>query len=510
MSTRFPPFIASGTLTAGTGKTDQLLTAIHNHLMATTCSQSPGVSAWEAYDNVSGGGFDKIYRSKGDQSISSSLGSEWNGDARVFIRLTSGSTGVSIRKYDDWSNVQQLGGRVSSTDTITINDVNQLQFWIYANEYFLSMMLSQSTSKLVSGVGELARKFVSPSNRGRFFISGTSLTSGSNVSISTDRDLTNPQSNIGALQVSGTIQLFSITPSGSGLSANNQQIAKLISVSSTGVMIQTLPSSSAVPMIVGSTCQPSAIIINGITYNAGRSTSAIAGSSTQQTPLLRNTLEFDTPSAEVSPQAASALWHGTMISLRNDTAGHEGVFGQFYHERLVGGTSFSQGDLFYDVRTGYYYEIFGDWATQFTNYKVMFPYTGSDTGRTVFSGVVENDFNITFQSPNQGGTFRLPSGGRLRDIQFYDFEAPSSSFASQVVCDDVSVSSNIYSSNYVIGQLSSSIRQTNLTNGCIPAQAPFSLFSRGSTRGLRLRTDPYTAIIGPISATGTFFPIGRS
>lgn len=238
---RSAPTFNSGTI-SGSNNVETLQTTLETEIKA---FQSNSGDAWEEYEVVTAtaGSRDVVFRSLGDRTLVSGAG-----DAGLFARVDqSAATTIRFRGYQDWSTNDTAGVRETTSTQVqwaSLSTTEDIDWFRCSNEYQCSIVIVQGSDEYYVSFGSPRRDEIPAAVDGIAFASNAETTTGSNVVVELDRDIS---SNI---RVGQQVWIYNQTATGNAIEAEAVQILEVAAIAS-GSITLNLTASTAAGAIVG-------------------------------------------------------------------------------------------------------------------------------------------------------------------------------------------------------------------------------------------------------------------
>lgn len=430
--------IHSQSFASGSGKNLEKCQFLESCLLSIT--NSAGQRCWDIYHDF-GGTYNKVFKCSGDKSVTSSLATYYDGTERFFVQINhTTTTAININVYGEFSPLEAAGnqGPASAALQASCNATGTMQLFFWGTPNNFEMVHSQSAQ--IGGndciiAGQCDWKCITKAHRGIAFTSG-SIATGTNITISVDRDMRDGYANRwGGFAVSGIVHIWPVSPTGSALNGTGSNIAKIVSVGPSSIVVDRVINSITGAAMIGEMGRR--LIRNNNSINGGQ-TSNFAGGTGSSTNLgfVDEVHDRTFPTAPDLGEMGFPFNTGRHIwghphSKSTTGAGTEGFFGYAPIIRLALSSTagfFQQGDLWFDSWKNKYYEIFSETYGTVDSSHIMRPFTGSVSGRTIYAGKMRNYLDqVEDQQINRSGTVIPASGGTFRDVWLNDFDFPSGS-----------------------------------------------------------------------------------
>jgi hypothetical protein len=225
---RGTPAYNTGSIT-GTNNVQDLMSALETELKA---YQSNAQDAWEELQvlDATAGQRDVVFRSRGDRTLVSGAG-----DAHLIARLAQvTATVLEFRAYQDWSTNDSAGARESTTTQLRWNSVSateDIDWFRVSNEYEFVFVAVQGGDEYWVSFGNPIRRHVPPSHRGIAKVSSAATSTGSNVVISIDRDISS------LIKVGAWVWAYNITADGNVLESATIQLLPVVAVTASTITL---------------------------------------------------------------------------------------------------------------------------------------------------------------------------------------------------------------------------------------------------------------------------------
>lgn len=536
-----PGYYFSGSQVETTGSTFEYCRIIQNTMLQMSSSVSGGWNLWFTHDpndfDIIGANYNRTFMSRGDETLTSSLGSEYNGDFRSYI---------NIRRNSDTFLQIYRSKYVRNTDGVAIgewwswygaiNATASFDWWAFGNEYeyhFITATPSMTAPNVAwryAGWGNPYPNHLPDDHRGIAF-APAGITSGSNILITLDRNMDDPTLPNGSFKPGYPIYISGFAPGGSSAVAPvTADLTRVVSITGNQLVVEFLKQNYDCPVVIGHRPIGTSVWGNGTPLNMagdfigsldGSGSAANAISTFNQRSLANNSSRF----LIVGPD--NQYFHHTNIpqsyqGSTNTPLGTSRIIRYVAHPNPR--PTSSQSVLYDEINDLYYIclGITGSDGGSNTNWNwPFFQYSGSLEGKTVISGVFDEQFithtkpiNLNpppipatsswFFSNGYGGSYENWSRNTLKDPVVFgiDFEVTNCLPCFE---DIVQRQNLIYEENYNNSLMKSNIYQFAVPTSsaiqadgapCIVPQAPFiyGIPSARAVLGRQKYRSPGTAI----------------
>lgn len=213
--------------------------------------QSNGGNAWEEYDviNATSPNLEIVFRSLGDRTLVSGAG-----DAGIFVKVhQTDQNSIEFIMYQDWStNASGSGARASSTTQAKVDFQNfeEIRWWRVSNEYETAFVFMQDGNTAIIWFGNPERTHVPAAANGVAFTQNAETTTGSDVVIELDRDISSSIVASGDPNGPQKVWIYNQTAAGNALESDTVQILDVSAVSATTITLN-ITANLAAGAIVG-------------------------------------------------------------------------------------------------------------------------------------------------------------------------------------------------------------------------------------------------------------------
>lgn len=280
---KLPVYYFSGSQAEHSASAVQYCRIMQECLLQMSSSVSGG---WELYYkndandlNVFDTTYNRLFHSRGDRSLTSSATSAFDGDCRLFVLIDwTTTTNVNNIGYRDayWST--GVGVDAGTTNSIGIgNATSSFDWWCFGNEYEVRFITARP-SATASNVTWLSWGFGLPypthlpdDHRGTAFSTGSTILSGTNVSITLDRPMDRAENPQGSFKPGYPIHIWGIIPSGSGETAPpaTGDLTRVVSITGSTLVVERIKQNYSMPVMIGYNAHGTWLSTDGTTADLG-------------------------------------------------------------------------------------------------------------------------------------------------------------------------------------------------------------------------------------------------